>query len=361
MSTRIVSEDLERIHSSVRNLDRFSESTILITGCAGFLGYYLVQFLVRNAKKLGIRRVLGLDSFILGRPAWLQDLVQQYPDILRVEDFDISRDPISRIEEVSHVNFVVHAASIASPVFYRKFPVATINANIWGLRQILDHFRDLKTLKGLLFFSSSEIYGDPQPEAIPTDEEYRGNVSCVGPRACYDESKRFGETMCWVYSQEYGLPITVVRPFNNYGPGMGTHDQRLPADLARAVVRGESITIHSDGKPTRTFCYVADAVSGYLLALLHGSYDYFNIGAEKPEIEVREFAELFATAGARLCNYGEAIVYRPSSDPAYMTDNPNRRAPNIRKAREILGYNPAVPVSEGVERYLHHLILEKQT
>src|SRR5690606_23053156 len=110
---------------------------------------------------------------------------------------------------------VIHAASIASPTYYRQFPVETIDANIWGLRRILDQARELD-LRGLLFFSSSEIYGDPPPDQIPTNEEYRGNVSCTGPRACYDESKRFGETIAWVYAQQYGTPITIARPFNNY-------------------------------------------------------------------------------------------------------------------------------------------------
>jgi nucleoside-diphosphate-sugar epimerase len=190
----------------------------------------------------------------------------------------------------------VHGASIASPTFYRKYPVETLDANIWGLRHILDLYRGRDTLKGLLFFSSSEIYGDPDPSAIPTPETYRGNVSCHGPRACYDESKRFGETMAWVYAQQFGMPITVARPFNNYGPGMRLGDKRLPADFALAVTEGRDLVILSDGTPTRTFCYVADAVAGYLLCLLHGSYDYFNIGIDKPEIMVRELAEIYRKA-----------------------------------------------------------------
>lgn len=361
MSNRILNEDLDHIDSSIKSRrDEFNGASVLVTGCAGFLGYYLLQYLVRRAKQLGIRRVVGLDSFILGRPEWLSTLCRQHADILEVKEFDISRDSISEIEGISTVSLVIHAASIASPTFYRKYPLTTITANIWGLRQILDYFRDSRTLKGMLFFSSSEIYGDPAPEAVPTSEEYRGNVSCVGPRACYDESKRFGETMCWVYSQEYGLPVTVARPFNNFGPGMSPQDKRLPADLARAVLQCEPITIHSDGTPTRTFCYVADAVSGYLLALLYGKYDYFNIGTEKPEIAVQDFASLFATKGAVVFDYKEKVVFRPSVDPAYMTDNPTRRAPNIDKARKLLGYNPTIAVGDGIERYLRHLSFESQ-
>ena len=146
-------------------------------------------------------------------------------------------------------------------------------------------------LKGLLFFSSSEIYGDPAPEAIPTNESYRGNVACLGPRACYDEAKRFGETLCWVFANTLGTPIRIVRPFNNYGPGMALTDSRAPADFGQCVMQNRDITIFSSGAPTRTFCYVADAVAGYFKALLHDRFDAFNIGIEKPEISVRELAE----------------------------------------------------------------------
>ena len=118
-------------------------------------------------------------------------------------------------------------------------------------------------------------------------------VSCTGPRACYDESKRFGETICKLYSEKYDLPIGVVRPFNNYGPGLRLDDQRVSADFEKAVFFNEDIVILSDGAPTRTFCYIADAVVGYLKILLYGKYDFFNIGIESPELTMTELAELY--------------------------------------------------------------------
>ena len=127
-----------------------------------------------------------------------------------------------------------------------------------------------RPIRGFLFFSSSEIYGDPTPDAIPTPETYRGLVSCTGPRACYDESKRYGETLCVIFAQVHGLPIRMARPFNNYGPGMKITDGRVIADFARDILDGEDITLLSDGSPTRTFCYVADAVSGYYKILVRG-------------------------------------------------------------------------------------------
>ena len=164
---------------------------------------------------------------------------------------------------------------------------------MWGLRNLLDSYKNCNTLKSLVFFSSSEIYGDPDQDNIPTEENYRGLVSCTGPRACYDESKRFGETLCYVFRNQYDLPITIVRPFNNYGPGMNINDKRLPADLAACVIQNKDIVILSDGTPTRTFCYVSDAIIGYIKALNSSIKTEFNIGKSSPEISVLEFANEF--------------------------------------------------------------------
>lgn len=354
MAKNIVGGDLERIHSSVGRNPKWKDATIVVTGCAGFLGRYTMEYLGRYAAANGVRKVIGLDTFLLDRPAWLTKLASASP-VVDVRDFDISKDDLGAVPGAKDATLIIHGASIASPVFYRRYPVETIDANIWGLRRILDFYRGSKNLAGLLFYSSSEIYGDPPKEEIPTSEDYRGNVACAGPRACYDESKRFGETICWIYANQFRMPITIARPFNNYGPGMRLGDQRLPADLAKCVTEGRDIVLLSDGAPTRTFCYVADAVSGYLLCLLHGSFDQFNIGIDKPEVEVRELARIFQRAGAQIWNYKGEVRYNKSEDAAYLVDNPNRRCPIIDKAKSALGYKPEVYVEEGVGRYLQFL------
>lgn len=355
ITNAIVKDDLSSIHEVVGLNQPWNGAAVLVTGCAGFLGFYLTQYLVRYAGELGIRKVIGLDTFLLGKPAWLLQLAEEFPDVFSVRSFDISKDRIEDVEEAQAVRFVIHAASIASPTFYRQYPLETIDANVWGLRRLLDFYKGSDGLEGFLFFSSSEIYGDPGPQSIPTDEEYRGNVSCVGPRACYDESKRFGETLCYVFASLYDMPVTIVRPFNNYGPGMRTGDNRLPADLAEAVLGKRDIILWSDGSPTRTYCYVADAVTGYLLALLHGKYDYFNIGSDKQEITVRGLAEIYRATGAETFGYTGKINYQKSSDSQYLTHNPSRRCPDIRKARETLSYDPKVKLEEGVRRHLQFL------
>ncbi|MEG0778885.1 MAG: NAD-dependent epimerase/dehydratase family protein, partial [Oscillospiraceae bacterium] len=209
-----------------------------------------------------------------------------------------------------------------------------------------------KQIKGFLFYSSSELYGNPDAAHIPTGEDYFGYVNAVGPRSCYDESKRFGETMCMLFSQKYDMPIGVARPFNNYGPGMKINDKRVPADFASAILRNQDIEILSSGAPTRTFCYIADAIAGYLKILLYGAYDYFNIGIEEPEISVAQLAEIYVELGKTLFNYTGKVVYAMSDDRKYLTNNPQRRCPNIDKARCILGYAPTIQVHDGVKKFL---------
>jgi UDP-glucuronate decarboxylase len=355
MGNEILAEDLDRIHEVIKKRGDWYGAVIVITGCAGFLGFYFMQYFARYGKNLGVKKIIGLDNFLLGQPDWIASVQKDYPNLVDLRKFDISRDKIEQVNDAKEARYVVHGASIASPSFYRIHPIETVDANIWGLRGLLDFYRSQPALKGFLFFSSSEIYGDPDLESIPTDEEYRGNVSCHGPRACYDESKRFGETLSWIYAKQFNMPITIARPFNNYGPGMSLSDKRLPADFAKSVLSGRDLTILSDGTPTRTFCYISDAIIGYLLCLIHGSYNYFNIGMDEPEITVREFAKIFQKSGAQLFNYRGAVNYQISEDPEYMTDNPNRRCPVIKKASDILGYSPKVYVEEGVHRYLSFL------
>jgi UDP-glucuronate decarboxylase len=353
---KILLEDLDYIFENltVENT-RLKDSEILITGCAGFLGYYFLEYFTRYLEEIGIKKITGVDSFILGKPAWINQLQEKRPGLLTVKQFDISSGNLADVVEISSLNFIIHAASIASPTFYRKFPIVTIDANIWGLRNILDSVKESKCLKGILFFSSSEIYGDPEADKIPTNEEYRGNVSCVGPRACYDESKRFGETLCYVYSQEHQMPITIARPFNNYGPGMNINDKRLPADLANCIINNKDIVLYSNGRPTRTFCYISDAVIGYIKCLTYGRFDYFNIGIDAPEISVQDVCEIYQLHGRDLFGYKGEVINQVSDDANYLADNPNRRCPDITKSRTLLSYEPKIDVETGVKRYLEFL------
>jgi nucleoside-diphosphate-sugar epimerase len=352
----VVEADLDYICSNLKEeFARLSGKHLLLTGGAGFLGYYLVQSILcwneRTAEPKRIRLTV-YDNYVRGVPRWLTRL--QRDAVITVVQHDITK-PLP--PNMPDFEYVIHAASIASPTYYRKNPIETMDANVNGLRALLEYFRALKGANkatgGFLFFSSSEIYGDASPENIPTPEEYRGNVSCTGPRACYDEAKRYGETLCVNFARHHGLPIKTARPFNNYGPGLKISDRRVLPDFARDILAGRDIVMFSDGSPRRTFCYVADAVTGYYKILVNGrAGEAYNVGVETPEISVADVAERLVSVARDLFGYSGKMVRQASADRDYLVDNPNRRCPRIAKARSELGFNPTISLDEGLRRLL---------
>jgi len=332
-------------------LDALSGRTVWFTGAAGFLGYYFCKAIkfYNDARGPEQRiRLMAIDNFRRGVPAWLDDLAS---DEITLVEHDITR-PIP--DDWPAAQAIVHAASIASPMFYRKYPLETIDANVTGLRRMLEYsVARGSALEHMLFFSTSEIYGDPLPDQIPTPETFRGLVSCTGPRACYDESKRLGETLCVVFAQQQGVPVAMARPFNNYGPGLKLEDGRVLPDFARDALAGRDIVMFSDGSPTRTFCYITDAVVGYLKILVRGTPgEPYNIGIDRDEISMKALAGLVAEQAGELWGYQGRVVHQPSGENAYLEDNPNRRCPNIDKARRELAFDPEVSVRDGVRRAL---------
>jgi nucleoside-diphosphate-sugar epimerase len=328
---------------------------LLITGGAGFLGYYMVQGVLHwnDRAAAGDRiHVTVFDNYARGVPAWLEAL-RARKDLMLVRH-DV-RHPLPA--SMPEFEYIVHAAGIASPTYYRAHPLETMDANIDGLRRLLEYTRARreagKECGGFIFYSSSEIYGDPPADRIPTPEDYRGNVSCTGPRACYDESKRYGETLCVVFARQYGVPVKMVRPFNNYGPGLKISDRRVIPDFVRDVIAGRDIVMLSDGKPMRTFCYVADAVVGYYKALVRGrAGEAYNVGIDRPEISMRELAERIVSLARDLFGYTGRVVFQAPAEADYLVDNPGRRCPDMTKSRRELGYEPSILVDEGLRRSL---------
>lgn len=353
---QLLDSDLETV---CRDLDtefrQMSGHRLLITGGGGFLGYYLVLAALhwnRTRKDQKPIDVTVYDNYARGVPAWLEAL-RSTPN-LHLHRQDLTQ-PLPK--DMGHFAYIIHAAGIASPIFYRKKPLETIDANIIGLRNLLDYAvgraKAGEPLQGFLFYSSSEIYGDPSADFIPTPETYRGLVSCTGPRACYDESKRFGETICVVYAQQHGVPVKIARPFNNYGPGLKITDGRVMPDLARNALAGEDLVLLSDGSPTRTFCYASDAITGYYKVLVRGHRgEPYNVGIEEPEISMRRLAEIVAANAKELFGYKGKVVLGTAQQADYLIDNPNRRCPIITKAREHLDFQPRVGPEDGVRRSL---------
>jgi nucleoside-diphosphate-sugar epimerase len=352
----VVLADLEYICSNLQEeLDTMAGKKLLIVGGAGFLGYYLVQVILHWNATASPDKVIALtvfDNYIRGVPDWLMQLKDN--PTLKLAKHDITH-PLPA--DMDDFQFIIHAASIASPTYYRKYPIETMDANVNGLRSLLEYCLNQKQkgipVEGFLFYSTSEIYGDPTPENIPTPETYRGNVSCTGPRACYDESKRYGETLCVNFAQQHELPIKTARPFNNYGPGLKITDKRVLPDFARDIFSGRDIVMLSDGAPTRTFCYIADAIVGYYKVLIKGHPgEAYNIGVEEPEISMASLAERVTELAKGLFGYTGKVVKQSSEDKDYLVDNPNRRCPVITKARTELGYDPGITIDEGLKRSL---------
>ncbi|HYE10091.1 MAG TPA: NAD-dependent epimerase/dehydratase family protein, partial [Patescibacteria group bacterium] len=254
-------------------------------------------------------------------------------DVSKPLDIDIKPD------------YIIHCAGIASPTVYRKFPIETIEVNVMGLKNLLELARK-SDVKSFLSFSTSEIYGNPTPENIPTSEAYNGNVSCTGPRACYDESKRLGETLCVNYYNQYGIPIKVVRPFNVYGPGLRLDDRRVIPDYFMDAFLQRKIVLLSDGKPTRSFCYISDATTGFIKALLSDhNGEAFNIGNDEIEISMMDLAKYVAEIVGDV-----EIEHQDSMEKNYLADNPQRRCPDLTKSKNLLGYCPSVNLKEGLIR-----------
>lgn len=350
MFTSIVREDLINIHSRLTDKEKmiFNGKTILVTGFAGSIGYMLLSYFKQFYVELGIKKVIGIDNYMFGKPEWIAD----FDD----EEFELVCEDVTTCDLTfaSDAKIIFHMASLASPIYYRLHPIETIDADVLGLRRLLDFYKD-KNIYDLLFFSTSEIYGNPAEGQVPTGEDYWGNVNTSGPRSCYDESKRFGETLCYNYHNVYNMPLTVIRPFNAFGPGLRTNDKRVVADFADNILNNEDIVIFSDGKATRTFCYNADTIQGILKCALYGQYDIFNIGYDKEEITVTTLAQKYKKVGEELFEHSSDIVYRVHEDKHYLTDNPQRRCPDISKAQRLLGYKPMYGTDEAIKRYILHL------
>lgn len=342
MTEFLLQSDVEEITTRLRDdAIALSGKTVLLTGGRGFLGRYFTEvFAALNAEILDKPvKVVILDNLITAGAAGAAAFSDPNMEF-------IQHDVIQPFEWRGDLDYIIHAAGIASPYYYRAFPLETLEVAIAGTRRMLD-------LAGrhdarLTFFSSSEIYGDPDPRYVPIPESYRGNVSCQGPRACYDESKRVGETLCYIFNTKDGTHTNVIRPFNVYGPGMQETDYRVLPNFASRIKAGQALKVYGTGDQTRTFCYITDAMLGFLKVVLGGiPGEAYNIGNPKPEISMVELVESMEKVLGRTLDYD--VIEYPDSYPA---DEPNRRAPDIRKAQIQLKFAPAVTLETGLRRFL---------
>ena len=298
---------------------------MLVTGGAGFLGSHLCERLLERGDE-----VVCLDNFITGSSANVAHLKDNPRFTLVDHSMTVPYFGATGIDTVMHL------ASPASPPAYLANPIHTMKVGSIGTINALG----IAKAQGARFFlaSTSEIYGDP--EVTPQPETYRGSVSTTGPRGVYDEAKRFAEAVTMAYHTEHGVDTRIVRIFNTYGPRLAPSDGRAVSNFIAQALSGQPLTIYGDGKQTRSFCYVDDLISGFLLLLERGGPDPVNIG-NPDERTIREIAELVL----ELTGADVGIEMRPLP-----TDDPKQRRPDITLAREKLGWEPKVSLREGLER-----------
>jgi len=315
---------------TVKQLPGRQDRLTVVAGGAGFIGSHLCRALLDRGEE-----VLCIDNLQTARPSNLR-LLQGEPRF-RFLRWDITEplpDPV--LAEAPRIGRVWNLACAASPPRYQRDPEHTMLTNVVGT----NHLLRLAEAAGARFLltSTSEVYGDP--DLHPQGEDYRGNVSCTGPRACYDEGKRAAEALTFDYARTGRAEVRVARIFNTYGPNMDPEDGRVVSNLLCQALRGDALTIYGDGSQTRSFCYVSDMVAG-LLALMEAGIDGtqpVNLG-NPVEITVNELLEaVVALTGTR-----SRVVRRPLP-----VDDPRRRRPDITRASALLGWQPRVPLAEGL-------------
>lgn len=298
---------------------------ILITGGAGFLGSHLCDRFLSEG-----HQVVVMDNLITGSTANIEHLASS-------EDFRfIKQDVTEYLYVEGTLDAILHFASPASPIDYLDLPIQTLKVGALGTHKTLGLAREKRAL--YLLASTSEVYGDPLEH--PQTEEYWGNVNPIGPRGVYDEAKRFAEAMTMAYHRYHGLDTRIARIFNTYGPRMRLEDGRVVPNFIAQALRGEPLTVYGDGSQTRSFCYVSDMIEGIYRLLGSDEVEPVNVGNPR-EMSITEFARLVN----EITENPAGVVHQPLPE-----DDPKVRQPDIAKAREVLGWEPVVPLEEGLSR-----------
>lgn len=339
---KIIQEDLQQIVTGNVDWKQFSGKTILITGASGFLPAYMVETLLYLCHE-GIVKNLKVIALVRN----LEKAKKRFQYNLNDKNLEIIvQDVCKPVDVGQNIDFIVHAASQASPKFYGTDPVGTLEPNIIGTTNLM-RLAKMKKTQGFLFFSSSEVYGSTgNTNAIRESDS--GFIDPLNIRSCYAESKRMGETICSSWYHQYNVPVKIVRVFHTYGPGISLDDGRVFADLISDVVKGKDLVLNSDGSALRTYCYLSDAILGYFYILLHGKCgEAYNVGNPYQEYSVKDLAgtliSLFPEKSLKI------IIDPATLAPGYHPSGVSRIFPDISKVQE-LGWSPKIDVRSGFRR-----------
>ena len=347
MNKKILEEDLEVIASASLPWEDFRNSTVLISGANGFLPAYMVETL------LYLNTVRELNIKIVGLVRNKEKALVRFSQHKERNDLTfIVQDVCEPINCVDKIDYIVHAASQASPKFYGTDPVGTLSANTLGTYNLLQLARK-NDVKSFLYFSSSEVYGQVDDSQIPTKENQYGYLDPTNLRSCYAESKRMGETMCVSWFNQYSVLTKIVRPFHTYGPGLSLDDGRAFADFIANILHDKDIVMKSDGSALRPYCYLADAVQGFFTVLLKGENGQaYNIGNPQCEVSILDLATQLVNL---FPEKGLTIVRKDIRNQGYIKSIVSRNSPDISKIKE-LGWQPSTSIEDGFRRTIESFL-----
>ena len=329
---------LDDIKEIVKNLkkyhNKFYGKKFLISGANGFLGKYFIKVIteIKNQTNKKIK-VLAID------------IKFDQCEIFRDKNITKIKKDINLISKFKfNCDYILHAAGIPSPKNYYRKPIEAIFTSITSTKNLLEVSKRNKSK--FIFFSSSEIYGNPDKKNIPTKETYNGNVSCIEDRSCYDEGKRVGETLCYFYKIKDNVDVAIFRPFNVFGPGMPKNDYRVFPRFFSSIKKNDPITIFKRGNQTRTFCYVTDAITAMFLVIINGNNFVYNIGNSFPELTMNKLHKTMQLALKKKIR--SVNINYPNNYPKV---EPQRRCPDISKIKSELNFKNKVSIQDAIRRF----------
>ena len=332
-----LNSDIVEIKNNLKKyLKYFSGKKFLISGANGFLGKYFIKTLLTLNHDLKKKvKIFAIDIKFDQSEIYLDKNVRKI------------KQNINNIKKLNFkCDFVLHAAGIPSPKHYFSKPIEAIFTSITATKKLLDYAKKINAK--FIFFSSSEIYGNPDKKNIPTKETYNGNVSSIEDRSCYDEGKRVGETLCYFYKIKQKVKCSIFRPFNVFGPGMPKNDYRVFPRFFNSIKKKQPITIFKSGKQTRTFCYVTDAITAMFLVTINGKKFVYNIGNDKPELNMKKLHQLMQKSLNKKIK--SINIEYPNNYPQV---EPQRRCPNITKLKKEFNFKNKVSIIESIKRFYH--------
>ena len=314
----------------------FYNKNILLLGSDGFLGKSFLDYFKFLIKKKIYFKLDCVDNNI-------SSLKQKKNKNRYINYYN---EDLNNFKRKKKYDIIIFLAGIASPTIYKKHPLEALEVSYLGAKKYLEYSKKDKSL--FIFFSSSEIYGNPDLKNLPTNENYYGNVNSYGPRSCYDEGKRVGETLCYIYKEYYKTKVKIIRPFNVFGPSMNQNDDRVIPRFIRAIKNKKPLTVYNHGNQTRSFCYITDAMVGFIKVISKGKLgDVYNVGNDKDEVSMNTLSKQIKKI------YKNKISIKKINYPNFYPSNePMRRCPDLKKIKQDTNFKPNEKLKESLVKFI---------